>query len=111
MFFAQSDWFSYLGRCCTINLRAKQDGVQFCLRYRRTFFSTQRSRCVRQHQKSNEILELSIKRYVFFYFLAINVIRMCFKMFCLQMMRGDKQTYPVKLEKIQKNIYGNIFSR
>ena len=30
VFFAQSDWFLYLGILCTIPLQAKQDGVQFC---------------------------------------------------------------------------------
>ena len=30
----------------------------------------------------------------FFYFLAINALRMCFKMFCLQMMSGREADVP-----------------
>ena len=30
----------------------------------------------------------------FFYFLAINALRMCFKMFCLQMMNGRQGDIP-----------------
>ena len=64
MVFAQFDWFLFLGISCTIHLRAKQDGVQFCLRYGRSFFNKQ-SRRATQHQKSNEIWQLNIQRYVF----------------------------------------------
>ena len=49
------------------------------------FFNNQ-SRRSRQHQSSNEIWQLSIQRYVFYNFLVINALRMCFKMFYLQMM-------------------------
>ena len=37
VFFVQPDWFLHLGISCTIHLRVKQDGVQFCLCYGRTF--------------------------------------------------------------------------
>ena len=83
VFLAQSDWFLYLKISCTIHIRAKQDGVRLCLRYGRTFFN-KRSRHARQHQKSIEIWQLSIQRYAFLLFLAINTLRML----CLQMMSG-----------------------
>ena len=56
-------------------------------------FFIKRSHRVRQHQKNNLICQLSVQRHVL-YVLAINVLRMCFKMLCLQMMSGRQTDIP-----------------
>ena len=91
-FFVQSDWFFYLVISCTIHLRAKQDGVQLCLRYGRTFFNG-RSRRARQHQKSNEIWRLSFQGYLFLLFFSDKCTQ---DVFCLQMRSGREADIPAR---------------
>ena len=60
--------------------------IMFTLR--KNFFFNKRSSSARQHQKSNEIWQLSAQRYVFPLFFGDKCTQDLFKMFCLQMMNG-----------------------
>ena len=86
MFFAQSDWFFYLRISCTVHLRAKQDGVPFCFSYiSRIFFSLNEVAVPDNSKNATKFGNKAFRDMYFFYFLAINALRMRFKMFGLKM--------------------------
>ena len=94
MFSVQSDWLLCLEIFCTVHLRAKQDGVQFCLRYGRTFYFNKRSRRARQYQKPMKLGNQVSKVMYFFYSLAINVTQDVLKCFVYKWWVGDVPVCP-----------------
>ena len=108
MFFAQSDWFLYLVISGIIHFRAKQDGSQFCLNYKKRTFFNQWSRRDRQYHKSNEIWRESIQRLLF----SDKCSQDVFKMFCLQIMsRRQAHDFGKILLNILKNKRENNYAR
>ena len=95
VFSAQSDWFVYLGISCTIHLRAKQDGVQFCFSYgRRKLFGINWAATPNSSKLVTKFGYKISRNMYFLYNLAINALRTCFKMFCLQTMSGRQADVP-----------------
>ena len=110
VFFAQSDWFLYLAISCTIHRRAKQDGVPFCFSQGRTFFKQTKSSCHTIPQNQQNLAIKYSKNIYFFYFLAINTLRMSSKCFVYRMMNGFKNLNNRYVKTIMRGICKKNYS-
>ena len=102
VFLGQSDYFLSLGISCTIQLRAKQDGFQFCFCCgRRTSFSINEGAIPDNTKKATKFgKKVFIDLYIF-YFIAINEHGMNSKCFVFKWWVGNK---PTKFGKIALKI-------
>ena len=92
----------------TIHLQTKQDGVSFCLFYGRTFFLTNEATVPHKTKIATKCGNTLFENMYFFYFFAINALRMSSKYFVYKWWAGDKSTF-CKIVLKFLNIYIYIY--
>ena len=90
MFFAQSDWFALF----TFEQNKMASSYVYVTE---ELFSINEVAVADNTKKATKFGINVFKDIYFFYFLVINALRMCFKMFCLQMMSGRQGDIPKNL--------------
>ena len=82
MFFAQSDWFLYLGISCTIHLSEQNKMVsRFLSVTEEELFLVNEAAVRNNSKKATKFANKLFKDMYFFYMLAVNLFKMCSKCF------------------------------